>query len=217
VLTSQAALQIHPPPPLRSRAPSTASDPVILPSCNPATLDSAIVVERGGELHGHWDPVIPFAGAHVEQRCDLQIAGDSTLYWSEALMAGRISRGEAWQFATLAHELAVRIDGRTAYLERYRIAPDDRGVQRTWMAAAATHFAATIVRHPVATRETVEELHRRLAAVEGVAAAVDLVAPSLAVARVMTTDGASFGRVRASYRAWTLASIFGRPELAARK
>jgi urease accessory protein UreH len=202
VLTSQAALQVHP-----SAAPSDAV----------AVLRHSYIIESDGELHCHWDPVIPFAGARVDQRFDLQIADDGRVYWSDAVMAGRVSRGEAWQFDALAHELVVRAGARTAYLERHAVTPRDRGLQRRWIAGAATHFATALVRHPALTRETVEDVHRRLAAITDIAAAVDLVEPSLAVARMMSADGASFGRVRTSYREWMLGLIFGRPELAGRK
>jgi urease accessory protein UreH len=202
VLASQAALQVHP-----SAHQADAA----------AILRHTYVVESEGELHCHWDPVIPFAGARVDQRFDLQIGGDSRLYWSDAVMAGRVSRGERWQFAAFSHELALHVDARTAYLERYAVTPADRHLQRTWMAGPATHFATALVRHPAATRETVEDGYHCIARMTEMAVGVDLVEPSLAVARMMTASGASFGRARASYRAWTLASIFGRPELAGRK
>jgi urease accessory protein UreH len=202
VLTSQAALQVHP-----SAQRSDAA----------AVLRHSYVVEPDAELHCHWDPVIPFAGTRVDQRFDLQIAGDSRLYWSDAVMAGRVSRGEVWQFDAFTHELVLRVDTRTAYLERYAVTPRDRGLQRRWMAGQATHFATALVRHPAATREAAEHVYRRVTGMTDIAAGVDLVEPSLAVARMMTASGASFGRARASYRAWTLASIFGRPELVGRK
>ena len=201
VLASQAALQAHP-------ASTTAA---------PAVLRHVYAVEDAGELHCQWDPLIPFAGARVDQQFDMQIAPSGRLYWSDAVLAGRVSRGEAWQFTSLAHELALRIGARIAYLERYAIAPGDRAVERPWIAGGCTHFATTVIAHPAATRETVERLHARLSALPDVVAAADLVEPSLAVARVMAANGASFGTARASYREWTLASIFQHPELRGRK
>ncbi|HKB10045.1 MAG TPA: urease accessory protein UreD [Vicinamibacterales bacterium] len=202
VLTSQAALQVHP-----SAAASAA----------PAVLRHSYVVESGAELHCHWDPVIPFAGARVDQRFDLQMDDDSRLDWSDAVMAGRVSRGERWQFSAFAQELVVRVGRRMAYLERYAVTPCDRGVRRQWIAGQATRVATALLRHPAVARETVEDAHRRLAAITDIVAAVDLLEPSLALARIMAADGASFGRARTSYRDWTLRSIFDRPELAGRK
>jgi len=201
VLASQAALQVH---------PSSATDA-------PAVLRHVYLVEDDGELHCQWDPLIPFAGARVDQQFDIQLAASGRLYWSDAMLAGRVSRGEAWQFASLAHELSLRIGPRIAYVERYAIAPRDRAVERAWIGGGCTHVATTVIAHPGATRETVERLHARVSAVPDLAAAADLVEPSLAVARFMAANGASFGTARASYREWTLASIFQHPELRGRK
>src|SRR6202023_283802 len=57
LLVSQAALQVHP----------TAA-------AGPATVESRFEVEPDGELDCFWDPVIPFAGARLVQRIDVQTA-----------------------------------------------------------------------------------------------------------------------------------------------
>jgi len=202
VLASQAALQAHPSP---------------VPTAAPALLRHSYIVEDSGELHCQWDPLIPFAGARVDQRFAIDVAASGRLYWSDALIAGRVSRGEVWHFTSLAHELSLRIGGRLAYLERYAIAPADRAIDRAWIGGGSTHFATSVTHHPNVTCETVEQLQARLGAATEIAAGVDLVEPSLSVARIMTANGASFGTVRASYREWTLAAIFQRPELRGRK
>jgi urease accessory protein UreH len=132
-------------------------------------------------------------------------------------MAGRVSRGEAWRFASLAHVLRLRVDKSLSYLERYKLTPADGAPQRTWIAGDASYLSTTLVRHAEVTRERVDALHRSIAAQPAVDAAVDLVAPGLAVARLMACDGASFSRARASYREMALRSIFGAAELATRK
>ena len=202
VLTSQAALQVH---------------PAALPSCRPALLHQEYTVEDDGELQCQWDPVIPFAAARLDQRFDLRIAESSRLYWSDALMAGRVSRGEAWQFESLAHELRLRVGPSLAYLERYTIAPDDRPVQRLWMCADAAYLATALVHHASATAETVDALYRAVSAFDEVRAGVDLIAPGLVLARFLAANGAPFARARASYRTLALESIFAGPELLARK
>src|SRR6185295_18278112 len=95
------------------------------------------IVEDEGDLQCQWDAVIPFAGARLEQRFDLSLAESSRLYWSDALMAGRVSRGEAWRFESLAHQLHVRIGAALAYLERYTLAPAGRAVAGPWVAGRA--------------------------------------------------------------------------------
>jgi len=204
VLTSQAALQVHPSP---------------NPSSNPAILQSTLVVEDDAELHGHWDPVIPFAGARLEQQFDLRIAASSGLYWGDAVMAGRVSRGEVWQFASLSHELGLRVGGSLAYMERYTLDPRERALDQPWTAGRAGYFATSLVHHAGATGAIAERWQRTLAAAPdaGFQAGIDLVAPRLIAARVTAADGARFGRFRAAYRAAALEDIFRSPELAGRK
>jgi urease accessory protein UreH len=222
VLTSQSALQIHP-----SCNPSTlpSCNPSILPSCNPAILPSCNLADTrheyrlddDAELHCHWDPVIPFSGASLVQEFDLALHPTSRLYWSDALMSGRVSRGEAWRFRELAHTLRLRAGESLKYLERYALAPADRDVTRAWIANDANYFATALVHHPRVNPDEVEALHRRLAGVNGVRGAIDVVDPAIMIARIMAADGAPFLRARTLIRASVLDTVFQRPELAGRK
>ena len=210
VLTSQSALQVHPAGASAAALPASASRP-------PALVHHDYLVEDDAELHCQWDPVIPFAAARLDQRFDLRIAESSRLYWSDALMAGRVSRGEAWRFESLAHELRLRVGPSLAYLERYTLAPGDRAIERPWMCAGAAYLATALVHHAGATTETTDALYRAVAGLDEVRAGVDLIAPGLVLARFLAANGAPFARARASYRTLAVESIFGGPELLTRK
>jgi urease accessory protein UreH len=188
--------------------------PAALPACLAATVHHSYIVEDEGELQCLWDAVIPFAGARLDQRFDLRLAESSRLYWSDALMAGRVGRGEAWQFDALAHELSLRVGGSLAYLERYRLTPGDRTVSRPWIAGVAHYVGTMLTYHQGATEEAAEALHRAANLVE---AAVDLIRPRTLVGRFLAADGAAFSAARASCHAMAMASIFGAPGEVARK
>jgi urease accessory protein len=101
VLTSQSALQVHPglqEVGIAELQGGVLCNPAILPSCNFAVVRHDYDVEDEGELHCHWDPVIPFADAALVQQFALALLIRAALYWSDALMSGRASRGEAWRF-----------------------------------------------------------------------------------------------------------------------
>jgi urease accessory protein len=223
VLTSQSALQAH--PSVASAAPPSSgpsalhpSVSALVPSCPPALCRHEYVVEADAELHCDWDPLIPFSGARIDQRVDLHVASGGRLFWADALMAGRVSRGEVWRFDALSHELALRTGGRLSYLERYTIVPAEGRVDHAWVAGGARYIATTLVHHPDATAELADAWQREAAAVNStVQVGVDAVAPDLIVARVLAADGAPFARARASYRAAALRDIFRSPELATRK
>jgi urease accessory protein UreH len=209
VLVSQAALQVHPGSDGRYRREGH--------DVRRAVTCQEYVVAEDAELHCHWDPVIPFADAALAQQFHIDIGSTSRLYWSDALLAGRASRGEAWRFRELEHELRLRVDGSLAYLERYRLAPADRRPARTWIAGDATHLGTTLVHHPQVCAGIVEPIHRALQMVEATRVAADLVAPHLMTARLMGSSGARFAAVRAELRRQALEAIFHAPELAGRK
>jgi len=234
VLTSQSALQAHPASPAAFQPASSPaafqpssslsalrpSVPAFLPTCPPALCRHTYVVEDEAELHCDWDPLIPFAGARLDERFSLDVARGGRLFWGDALMAGRVCRGEAWRFESLSHELALRTDRRLSYLERYTIVPVERRVERPWIAGGARYIATSLVHHPDACGEVAEAWQHESAAAADhntVQVAVDAVAPGLIVARFLSPDGAPFARARASYRAAVLRDIFRRPELATRK
>jgi urease accessory protein len=199
VLTSQAALQAHP-----------SSSPA------PARIAQRYDVDEEAELHCHWDPLIPFAGARIEQRFEICAARGARLYWSDALMAGRAMRGEAWQFAELSHDLRYDRNGACAYRERYTLIPSSRPITRSWAAGSTTHLATLLVDHPEATASTAECLHRTVCAIPGVRTAADLIEPGLIVGRVAAASGAPFAAARTALRDVALGSIFGQPHLALR-
>lgn len=210
VVTSQAALQIH---------------PALCASA--ATIEQRYIVDDDAELHAHWDPVIPFAAARLAQRFDIRLAASGRLYWSDAIMAGRVRRGESWQFHELAHELRLSIGGRLSYLERYRLRPDSAAPARRWVAGRSQYVATMLVRHPRADAETAEMLHRGIA--DGEAAnvereasaptcsAVDLVEPELLVGRMTAVGGVAFGAIRERCRGVVLDRVFESRRLAGRK
>jgi len=223
VLASQSALQAHPCSPSAFQPSSIPpagqpSVPALLRSCPPALSRHEYVVEDDAELHCEWDPLIPFSGAGIDQRFDLHVAHGGRLFWSDALMAGRVSRGEAWRFEALSHELALRTGGRLSYLERYTIVPTEGRVDQTWVAGGAHYVATTLVHHADATAELAGAWQLEVATADNaVQVGVDAVAPDLIVARFLAGDGAPFARARASYRAAALRDIFRSPELATRK
>jgi urease accessory protein UreH len=190
LLGSQAALQVHP----------TAST-------EPATVESRFEIESDGELDCFWDPVIPFAGARLVQRVDIEGAAGCHLFWSDALMAGRTGHGEAWRFGDLAHDLRFRVDARLLYLERYRLTPHSRPVDGTWIAGGAQYLGTTLVHDGQASAANAWRVQQQLSALGGVRAGVDCLAPNLVVGRVLAVRGPQFAAARRVFR-----QAFGRPD-----
>jgi urease accessory protein UreH len=215
VLTSQSALQVHP-------APGSDLDLLVDGPRENRDLTPIITqdfrVDEDGELIADWDPIIPFAGARLDQCISIALAPGARMLWSDALMSGRAGRGESWRFASVAHELAVRIDGVLAYLERYRLG-SAREATRRWMAGRADYAGTVLVAHPDATAATATSLGTALhsMSVEGTSAAVDCVQDGLLLARLLSTSGPRFAAAREAARTGILEAIFGRPAGVKRK
>ena len=193
LLASQAALQVHPSP-----APAAA------------TVQHEYRVDEEGELLCQWDPVIPFADARLVQRVDVDLATSSRFYWSDGLMSGRVSCGEAWRFESIDHELRVAVCGAPGYLERYRLVPAERKPRRQWLAGPADYLGTTVVRHGGVTPRFVDELQTRFA---DPSAAVDLVDARLGlmVGRFLAASGTTWQRERTTCRDVVLDSLFALP------
>ena len=178
-LTTQSALQVHP-------SPDGAT----------AHLQSSYHVDDGAHLHCHWHPLIPFADARVDQRIDVNIAGSGFLYWSDALMSGRHARGERWQFASLAHEIAVSRDGWLEYLERYRIQPNELAVSRSWAAGDASYLGTALMTGRPIEPGVAERLHIGLRRLAEVRAAADRLDDRVLLVRLLSGSGAAFHDAR---------------------
>jgi len=190
-LTSQSSLQIHP----------SASG-------SPALIEQHFTVEDEGELHGDWDPAIPFADSRVTQRTVLHLASSSRLWWSDAVMAGRIARGERWRFCELAHELRLEIERALVYLERYRLIPSDRRLDSRWIAGEADYIGTALARHPRATNDVAEAMHDGMRAIRGADGAADVIDPQLILARCSASRGVPFASARRACRRIVLERLF---------
>ncbi|HEX3703646.1 MAG TPA: urease accessory protein UreD [Vicinamibacterales bacterium] len=190
VLSSQSALQ--------ARGGAAAA----------ATLRQEYDVEPDGELHCLWDPLIPFAGARLSQEIDIRLCGGARLFWSDALMSGRVARSESWMFASLSHELRLTIGETLIYLERYALDHGGARALQPWSAGPSPFLGTALVSHPEVTLAGVDRLQDDLGAIAGVHAGVDLPDTRLAVARIAGRSGATFKAARALIRRWATSTLF---------
>ena len=178
-LTSQSATQLHP-------AHSGAV----------AAIESRFDVADGAELACTWDPMIPFAGARIEQRIDINVAIGGRLSWSDAMMGGRTGRGERWQFRVFDHQLRLFRGGTLSYLERYRLDPSAESVSHPW-AAADADYVGTLVRAGHGDGSDVADLlHTSLAGLEDVRGSADVLDHDLLLVRIAAAGGVAFRRAR---------------------
>src|SRR5256884_5737344 len=75
-----------------------------------APAEQHVRLRLGGGAILEWVPdhTIPFPGSAFCQAIDCELDDDATLILTDAFAAGRIARGEAWQFALLESAVTVR-------------------------------------------------------------------------------------------------------------
>lgn len=77
-----------------------------------ATWCGRAAVAPGGLLVHLPDPTTPYAGSRYEQVQTVDLRGDASLVWLDAMTGGRTARGERWQAAAWRSRLAIDLDGR---------------------------------------------------------------------------------------------------------
>jgi len=173
-LTQQSATKIHP-----------SKD-------RPAIQRTQIRVEIGAELQMILEPSIPFAKSRLQQTTSVDIeAGGRLIYW-EGFMAGRVGRGETWQFEELTSETRIQSSSELLYLDRFRIRPGTDSQSRFSM-DSNTYLGSGIIVSEDAER-IAQTLHDRLAG-----AGVDTPSPGLVVVRVSTATGPAFHAHREAF------------------
>jgi len=173
-ITQQSATKIHP-----------SQDRV-------AIQRNHVVVEDGADLQLYLEPLIPFAGSHLKQSTLLEVHADGRLSFWEGFMTGRVGSGESWQFKGLDSETRLRVNGRLAYLDRFRLWPE-KAPQSRWAMGAGTHLGTGLYVGNDAAGVAVE-LHQALPG-----AGVDKLAENVAIARVVSNTGPEFQRAREQF------------------
>lgn len=174
-ITQQSATKIHP---SASRV---------------AHQNNHIVVESGAELQFFLEPVIPFAESSLKQttRIDVQPGGRLMLW--EAIMAGRVGRGERWQFSELGSETRFYSDNALLYLDRFQL---PSGFESSpWVMGDCAYVGTGLYAGPNAQRFA-SVMHLSMPE-----AGVDYPVVNLAVIRVVSFSGPNFQRCRDMFAA----------------
>jgi urease accessory protein len=180
----------------------------------PATQHVALRVAAGARLEWVPDHTIPFAGAAFRQVLNAEVGEGGVFMAVDAFAAGRVARGEAWQFAVLDSTLSIRDRGGLVLHDRFILregGPRGLGVteQRNYFATmivvADAGLAAFVERVAALDRDTDVQVGAGRLARRGV------------VVRCLASDAPALDRV--VHAVWTAArvDVLGVPPLALRK
>jgi len=160
-----------------------------------AIQTNRIRVESGGALHIYYEPLIPFCGARVFQTTSIDVDPGARLCFWESLMAGRVGRGEIWQFDELASATSLRVNGRPLYLDRFHLVPKQIPPNSEWMMGDARYLATGLCFDERAS-DFAERIHLLL---PDTAVGIDTPTPGFAVARIVAVHGPEFHRYRSVF------------------
>lgn len=108
------------------------------------------------------DESIPFAQSRTERRTQIEITSTSRLFAVDMVSAGRVhyGSGEVFAFDSLLSEFSIKVDGKSAVLDRI-VAVDREEIQELQSLWQGAHHAATIVCHdpklPAGLEDKVEQ------------------------------------------------------------
>jgi urease accessory protein len=170
-ITQQSATKIHP------------SDDRV------AVQRTHVFVDAGAELQFHLEPIIPFAGSRLQQETQLNIEQGGRLSYWEGFMTGRVGRGESWQFRELTSETTLRYGCRLAYLDRFRLIPNNARPS-TWTMGNADYTGIGLHVGEDA-RSRASELHQVLPD-----AGIDTLSDNVTLARIVSPSGPHFHHCR---------------------
>jgi urease accessory protein len=165
------------------------------------------------------DHLIPHAGAMVDQRLRIEMAPGSRALIYDAMAAGRVGRGERWQFRSVRSDIAITLKGRPVYLSRTMITPASQPLEELGWMEEANYLATMIAAHDE-TRDwsgLANAFDQALQAIPGVRGGASALARGGCVARFISVT--AHGLNRAAYVLWGIArkEIAGRDPFPLRK
>jgi urease accessory protein len=122
-----------------------------------------IVMEDGATLELFPEPVMLFRDAAVQLETQIEMAPQSTLMMSDITCAGRIARGECFDFRLWQNRIDVRMNGELIYCNRQRLRPQsDNHVRAPGAWESYTHWGNFFIFSKHAGAELLEELREVL-------------------------------------------------------
>lgn len=106
---------------------------------NPCLLKQTIRLERGAKLELFPEPLMLFRDASLRTETEVELAEGATLLMGEIVCAGRVGRGEAFEFHALQSRLRVRREGRLIFLNQTGLRPANFDPKRIGAWKGFTH------------------------------------------------------------------------------
>lgn len=110
----------------------------------PCSQTQTVFVARNARLDYAPQPTMLYRDADFRNCCNVEIEAGGTLLWSEIVCAGRIARGEAFQFRRYDNRLMVRYDGELVFCNRTLWQPLKHDLRTVGSWESSTHYGQIV-------------------------------------------------------------------------
>lgn len=185
----------------------------------PAVQETRIQVGEGAFLEYLPDHIIPYRDSKFRQSLRVEMArGSRAIFW-DALAAGRVARGERWNFREVDCHTEVSLRGRVVFLNRIRIRPSSLDPQRLGFVEGFNYLATLII---VADgldgwKETVAEMNAELRKMPAVYGGGSVLASAGCVVKLLTRSASDLVGAQAALWGRARQIVLGSPALDLRK
>jgi urease accessory protein len=107
----------------------------------PAVLETVIQLGEGATLEYLPDHVIPHTGSALHQSLLVEMARGSRAIFLDSFAAGRVARGERWNFSEIDSRTEVVMCGKPAFLNRTKINPAAQRPERLGLMEEFSYMA----------------------------------------------------------------------------
>jgi urease accessory protein len=189
----------------------------------PAVQETHIQAGEGASLEYVPDHVIPHRDSKFRQSLRVEMdCGSRAIFW-DALAAGRVARGERWQFHEVDSRIEVTLRGKPVYLNRTRINPASLDPNRLGFAQDFSYMGTLLVVSDATTRwnEVTAALNAELEntpqVFAGVNAGVSALAANGCVVKLLARSASDLMRAQTALWGRARQAVFGSPAMDLRK
>lgn len=177
----------------------------------PAVHETLIDVGEGASLEYLPDHVIPHAGSELRQSLRVQMARKGRAIIWDALAAGRLARGESWDFRALESHTEIRLCDRPLFINRTRINPLQRHPERLGLMEGFSYMAslAVLADEFSGWREVIASIEAQLKGMPQVLGGVSLLAHGGCLVRLLTHSASDLTSAQAGLWARVRERVLG--------
>ncbi len=143
----------------------------------PSIQDTVVRMKQGATLEYLPDHLIPHPDSIIHQSLKVEMEPGCRAMIYDAIAAGRIARGERWNFKELKMETSISLESRPAYISRSLITPDSEPLHRIGWMQSYSYLATIVIVGPAESDWTAlsSELNRVLEKCLGISGGVSCI------------------------------------------